>query len=105
MAAAAPDIEAHPEVVGVLPSLGGGVPEGEPEAVLINPVGLKATLDKVVNPDTGITLAMVVDDNVSMYSCRIDVEDCRDFVTINLTALDTIESSWPNRSVEVRMTD
>ena len=72
MAAAAPDIEAHPEVVGVLPSLGGGgVPEGEPEAVLINPVGLKATLDKVVNPDTGVTLAMVVDDNVSMYSCRI----------------------------------
>jgi len=63
MAAAAPDIEAHPEVVGVLPSLGGGVPEGEPEAVLINPVGLKATLDKVVNPDTGVTLAMVVDDN------------------------------------------
>ena len=54
-------------MVGVLPSLEGDG-HGEPEAVLVSPDGLRMTLDQVVNDgqESGVTLAMVMDEHVSL---------------------------------------
>ena len=56
-----------PEVVGILPNLDDSAEE--PEANLIAPEGLRFTLDQVVNEESGVTLAMVMDDQVLAIYC------------------------------------